>query len=118
MSESEEKPRILTETELSEALSSLTDWREDQAHLVSAFKFKKSATAVDFMAKVGAAAEEANHHPDLEWRWNTVFLALSTHSEGTKVTSFDVALAEKLSAAAADLGGTAEPERYGEQFKN
>lgn len=117
MSESEEKPTILTETELSTALSTLTDWREDNAHLVSAFKFKKSANAVDFMARIGAAAESMQHHPDLEWRWNTVFLALSTHSEGTKITSFDTELAEKLSAAAADLGGTAEPERYGEQFK-
>lgn len=117
MSGSEQKLEILSGEALRAALAELPDWREKDSHVVSAFKFKKSATAVEFMGKVGAAAESAHHHPDLEWRWNTVFLAISTHSEGTKVTRKDTDLAEKLSVAASELGGTAEPERYGEQFK-
>ncbi|APF39668.1 4a-hydroxytetrahydrobiopterin dehydratase [Neomicrococcus aestuarii] len=116
MSESEDQPKVLSTSAIITVLETLTDWREDASRLVAVFKFKRSATAVEFIARVGAAAEDANHHPDLEWRWNTVFLALSTHSKGSQITTLDAQLAEKLSATAAELGGTAEPARYGEQF--
>ena len=34
------------------------------------------------MTRVALAAEKADHHPDIDIRWNKVTLTLSTHSEG------------------------------------
>jgi 4a-hydroxytetrahydrobiopterin dehydratase len=44
---------------------------------------------------VGAAAEAANHHPDIDIRWNRVNLALTTHDSGG-ITRFDLALASAI----------------------
>jgi 4a-hydroxytetrahydrobiopterin dehydratase len=50
------------------------------------------AAALAFVNAVGAAAEAADHHPDIDIRWNTVHLVLSTHSAGG-LTVRDLALA-------------------------
>ena len=42
-------------------------------------------------------AEKADHHPDIDIRWNKVTLALTTHSEGG-LTARDFAMARKCSA--------------------
>ncbi len=44
---------------------------------------------------MGALAEAANHHPDIDIRWDTVTLRLSTHSAGG-LTERDVDLAEAI----------------------
>jgi 4a-hydroxytetrahydrobiopterin dehydratase len=53
------------------------------------------AGALAFVNAVGAAAEAANHHPDIDIRWNTVHLVLSTHSAGG-LTVLDLALAAAI----------------------
>ena len=40
------------------------------------------ADALAYVNAVGALAEEMDHHPDIDIRWNTVTLRLSTHSAG------------------------------------
>ena len=50
------------------------------------------ADALGYVNAVGALAEEAGHHPDIEIRWNTVTLRLQTHSLGG-ITGADVSLA-------------------------
>jgi 4a-hydroxytetrahydrobiopterin dehydratase len=42
---------------------------------------------------VGLEAEKADHHPDIDIRWNKVTLTLSTHSEGG-LTARDLILAD------------------------
>ena len=51
--------------------------------------------AIRLVAEVAQAAEDANHHPDIDIRWRTVRFALSTHSAGG-VTSKDTALAGRI----------------------
>jgi 4a-hydroxytetrahydrobiopterin dehydratase len=46
---------------------------------------------------VGALAEAADHHPDIDIRWNTVTLRLATHSAGG-ITEKDLALAAGIDA--------------------
>jgi 4a-hydroxytetrahydrobiopterin dehydratase len=54
------------------------------------------AAALRFVARVGALAEAANHHPDiLVHGWNRVRLTLSTHSEGG-ITQADLDLARRI----------------------
>jgi 4a-hydroxytetrahydrobiopterin dehydratase len=52
-----------------------------------------------FVNQVAKAAEKANHHPDIDIRWNTVTLVLATHSEGG-LTRKDFDLARKIDGMA------------------
>jgi 4a-hydroxytetrahydrobiopterin dehydratase len=59
------------------------DWTEQDDALVRDFEFSDFAAALAFVNRVGQAAEEADHHPDILLHgWNKVRLTLSTHSEG------------------------------------
>ena len=51
--------------------------------------------AVEFVNEVTEIAEEANHHPDVDIRWNKVTLRLSTHSKGG-LTRADFDLAARV----------------------
>ena len=67
-------------------------WTRDGDVLVTTVKLHDFAAALAFVNAVGAAAEAANHHPDIDIRWNTVRLALTTHDSGG-ITLLDLALA-------------------------
>lgn len=43
------------------------------------FEFVDFAEALAFVNRVGAAAEKADHHPDVEIHWNRVKLRWWTH---------------------------------------
>jgi 4a-hydroxytetrahydrobiopterin dehydratase len=61
------------------------------------FRFADFAEALAFVNRVAELAEEANHHPDIDIRWNRVRLRWWTHVTGT-ITDRDRALAEQVSA--------------------
>jgi 4a-hydroxytetrahydrobiopterin dehydratase len=52
--------------------------------------------AIALVLKIAQLAEAANHHPDIDIRYRTVHLSVSTHDAGNKVTAKDYALAEKI----------------------
>ena len=76
----------------------LAGWAVEGDAIVKEFRFGGFPEAIAFVVRVGMAAEVANHHPDLDIRYNRVRVALSTHSEGG-LTEKDFAL-----AAEADVG--------------
>ena len=92
------------------ALDGLPDWRLRTDRLVASYRFRGAPPAVAFIGTVGAIAEEQGHHPDLDWRYNTVHLATTTHDAGGRVTEKDVALARAVSAAAHEAGATVATE--------
>ena len=54
-------------------------WERHDDELVTSVTLHDFAAALAFVNAVGAAAEAANHHPDIDIRWNTVTLVLTTH---------------------------------------
>lgn len=56
------------------------DKREQKA-LIKVFSFKDFKSALEFVNKVGAVAEKANHHPDINLGWGYVKVWLTTHSK-------------------------------------
>ena len=71
-------------------------WTREGDALVTTIKLHDFAAALTFVNAVGAAAEAANHHPDiLVHGYNMVRLTLSTHSEGG-VTMADFKLAGEI----------------------
>lgn len=71
-------------------------WHEEDGALVREWEFSDFAAALAFVDRVGQAAEEADHHPDiLLHSYNRVRLTLSTHSAG-RITDADHALAAQI----------------------
>jgi 4a-hydroxytetrahydrobiopterin dehydratase len=72
-------------------------WTRDGDELVKETDRGDFAGALDYVNRVGALAEAANHHPDVDIRWKLVVLRLSTHSAGG-LTELDLALAAQIDA--------------------
>ena len=57
-------------------------------------RFRDFREALAFVNRVGGLAEAAGHHPDIDIRYNTVTLALTTHDAGgLSAKDFDLARA-------------------------
>jgi 4a-hydroxytetrahydrobiopterin dehydratase len=55
-------------------------WRVvDEHHLEKEFRFPDFASALAYVDRVGALAEEQNHHPDLYLAWGRVRVTIWTH---------------------------------------
>jgi 4a-hydroxytetrahydrobiopterin dehydratase len=76
----------LTESEIQELLPQIEDWQVKEAdgmkRLEKVFKFKNFAQALEFTNKVGAIAEEEDHHPLIVTEWGRVTLNWWTHKIG------------------------------------
>lgn len=88
--------------------SGLDDWRWLLGVLHARFRTGSFVKGLELADRIGAAAEEANHHPDLDLSYPTIDVRLVSHDVGG-VTSRDVDLARRISAIAADLGVVAAP---------
>ena len=81
--------------ELEKFLAGHQEWLFEDSAIVRTFEFGDFAEALAFVNRVGEAAEAADHHPDIDIRWNKVTLRLSTHSEGG-ITNKDTTLASQI----------------------
>lgn len=86
----------------------LSDWRQLFSALHTRFRTGDFATGLALVNAVGALAESANHHPDLDLRYPHLNIRLMSH-DVFGVTSRDLDLARAISAAAADLDVEADP---------
>ena len=97
----------LTSTQVS-ASAGLDDWRVLLRTLQGSFRTGSMAKGLEFATRIGAAADAADHHPDLTITYPRVHVLLTTHD--TKgLTARDVDLARTISAIAVELGITAQP---------
>ncbi len=72
----------LTQDAVTEALTDLEGWQQDGDAIVKTYRFHDFVGSVDFVNAVAEAAEDMQHHPDIDIRYNKVTLTLSTHSAG------------------------------------
>ena len=84
----------LSDDALQAALTTLGGWVVAAGELEKRYSFGTFPDAVAFVTRVAALAEGAGHHPDIDIRYSTVTLRLSTHSEGG-ITERDVELARQ-----------------------
>ncbi len=95
---------MLTDAQLASALAELPEWANEGAAIRRVVELRDFMAAIALVNRVAELAESANHHPDIDIRWNRVTLVLTTHSEGG-VTDLDVALAAQIDAAVAAVSG-------------
>ncbi len=89
----------LSNQERAEFLASYPGWELDGETLRRTFVLADFGEAMGFVNRLALAAEKADHHPDIDIRWNKVSLALSTHEAGA-LTSMDTDLAAAISGFA------------------
>jgi len=76
----------LTDAEIEDLLLHVHEWQVKEVggmkRLEKAFIFKNFAQALDFTNKIGAIAEEQDHHPLIILEWGKVTLNWWTHRIG------------------------------------
>ncbi len=90
---------VLTDSQVQQALGRLPGWQRNGNAIQRLFQFIDFNAAMQFVNQVAAAAEQANHHPDIDIRYNKVLMSLLSHDSGG-VTQRDVRMAERINLIA------------------
>ena len=90
---------LLADDEIAQALASVPQWTRVGDSITRSVKASSFLNGLDLVVTVGRAAEEADHHPDIDIRWRTITFTLSTHSAGG-LTEQDIALARFIDGLA------------------
>jgi 4a-hydroxytetrahydrobiopterin dehydratase len=88
---------LLSNEQISSELSHVKGWRLSGKEITRTFELPDFVRAMGFVQSVALLAEKADHHPDIDIRWNKVTLTLSTHSAGG-LTEKDFRLATSIDA--------------------
>jgi len=75
----------------------LPEWSVTETTLERDVTATTFLAAIDWVVDIARAAEAMDHHPDIDIRWRTLHLVLSTHDSGG-ITGRDVDLAQKIDA--------------------
>lgn len=97
-------PQLATQSEIESFLDRNANWSRNESALISDFTAPSFLPAIELVNAVAVIAEEMNHHPDIDIRWNKVTFTLSTHSAGG-ITALDFELATAIDSAASKLFG-------------
>jgi len=95
----------LTDVEIEPLRAMLPRWDVvESRRLTRPFAFQDFKTALEFVNRVGALAEEQGHHPDLHLGYGQVRVEIWTHAVGG-LTESDFILAAKVDELAARAPG-------------
>jgi 4a-hydroxytetrahydrobiopterin dehydratase len=89
------KRQKLTVEEIEKALPDLKNWTVANDKLARKFTFKNFAESLEFVNRVGAIAESADHHPDILFGWGYAEFFITTHDAGG-ITEKDFQLAKAI----------------------
>ena len=87
----------LDERGVAEALGRTPGWERAGGEITRTYRFRDFREALAFVNRVGELAEQAGHHPDIDIRYDTVTLGLTTHDAGG-LTAKDFELARSIDA--------------------
>ncbi len=93
----------LTGEQIQPLLAQVDGWTAvDNHHLHKLYKLKNFAQALELVNRIGAIAEEQNHHPDIVLAWGRVEVKIWTHKiDG--LTESDFIFAAKCDATRAAM---------------
>jgi 4a-hydroxytetrahydrobiopterin dehydratase len=87
--------KLASTEDLQSLLNQHNQWSLREGKLTRDWEFADFLEAISFVNKVAHLAEEANHHPDIDIRYNKVRLALISH-DANGITSRDLAMVRKI----------------------
>ena len=86
---------LIDPEELEGLLKKLPEWDLENNSIVRMMEFDDFMEGIDFVNAVAEIAEEAGHHPDIDIRWCTITVRLTTHDVGG-LTEADLDVAKKI----------------------
>lgn len=94
------RPVRLDDIAIANKLRTLPGWSRNGDAITRTFTFAGFPDAVDFITRLVESAEEMEHHPDVDLRYNKVIINLSTHDQDG-LTELDFRLAALIDGAVA-----------------
>ncbi len=89
------RPKALPAEEVAAAVAELTHWAGDVQGIYRRVEFPSFRAAVDAVVQIADIAEEMDHHPDLDLRYDSVRVSVVTH-DARGVTELDLELARRV----------------------
>jgi len=89
--------RLLSKKEIADQIGALSGWGVEEGKLVKRFTFKTYKDGLVFAIAVGYAADNLDHHPDLEVGYAKVRVAMNTHAV-KGLSPYDFELARRIEA--------------------
>lgn len=86
---------LLTADEIKSRMKKCPEWELEKKSIVRSLEFDDFMEGIDFVNGVAEIAEEAAHHPEIDIRYCTVALRLTTHDQGG-LTDADFDLAQRI----------------------
>ncbi|MCB1063537.1 MAG: 4a-hydroxytetrahydrobiopterin dehydratase [Verrucomicrobiae bacterium] len=86
---------LLSDAEINTRMKKAPEWEHEGKAIVRTVEFDDFMEGIDFVNGVAEIAEEAQHHPEIDIRWCTINLSLTTHDQGG-LTSADFELAQRI----------------------
>ncbi|HEY0161243.1 MAG TPA: 4a-hydroxytetrahydrobiopterin dehydratase [Edaphobacter sp.] len=86
---------LLDQAALDNLANTNPNWKLEDGKLVRDWTFKDFVQAMEFVNRIAGVAETANHHPDIDIRYNRVRLALVSHDAGG-ITQRDARMAARI----------------------
>jgi 4a-hydroxytetrahydrobiopterin dehydratase len=96
----------LTAQDVAARLRELDGWTGDTSRICKTFDLDYF-TSVQVIAELARAAKELEHHPDIDLRWQTLLVSMTTYSAGGVVTELDFKLARRVDAVIGQHGQAA-----------
>jgi 4a-hydroxytetrahydrobiopterin dehydratase len=95
----------LPAADLQARLDQLDRWTGDTSQIAKTYSVGYDE-AIRLVGEIGWLAIEMEHRPDIDIRWDTLRVAMTTHTAGDVVTELDLAMAERIDTIAAEHGAT------------
>lgn len=91
------RPARLTDDQVTARLPEIPEWERQGDEIVRSYQAPSFLEGVAFVGRLAELAEAADHHPDIDIRWRTVRIALTTHDAGG-LSDLDFDLAAQIDA--------------------
>ena len=85
---------VYSESEVRSRLVALEGWEQSGDVIERQYTFATFMDGIEFVNRLAPAADEMDHHPDIDIRYTRVKLALTTHSAGG-ITNLDFQMASR-----------------------
>jgi 4a-hydroxytetrahydrobiopterin dehydratase len=87
----------LSDDEIAAEIAALPGWVREDDELVRSYNKQNFDGSIAFVNAIAAAANAADHHPDLAISWGDVMVRLTSHDVGG-ISRRDIALAHTIDA--------------------
>lgn len=89
------RPPLLTPEKCATALEQLDSWESDGVAIWKTFTAKSFSQGISWVDAIAQIAERMDHHPDIDIRWTSIKVRLTTHDR-SGLTQLDIDQAKAI----------------------